>query len=153
VSERPRIWQGAPNDARELARMHAPLFADPWPVDAFASLLSREEVFVLLGKRDDASDAEGFVLVRAIAGEGEILTLGVKSDARRGGLGTALLTAACKEARRRGAGNVFLEVGENNKAALALYRGNGFSAVGRRAAYYRHGPDAADALVMCKDLA
>jgi ribosomal-protein-alanine N-acetyltransferase len=50
--------------------------------------------------------------------------------------------------RELGAREMFLEVGEKNEAALALYRGRGFSLVGRRAAYYRHHDVPADALVM-----
>ena len=36
-----------------------------------------------------------------------------------------------------GAGAIFLEVGEDNPAAIALYRQAGFEPVGRRPAYYR----------------
>jgi ribosomal-protein-alanine N-acetyltransferase len=56
-------------------------------------------------------------------------------------------------ARARGAAEIFLEVGEGNAPARALYQTNGFAAVGRRAAYYRHGPEAADAIVMRRALA
>lgn len=153
MSARHRIWSGSATDVADLARIHAPLFADPWPQDAFASLLSRPEVFALLGARREGSPAEGFIVVRAVADEAEILTLGVVTQARRAGLGKALLTAGCKEARRRGARHAFLEVGENNASALSLYRSAGFAPVGRRAAYYRHGPEAADAIVMRKDFA
>lgn len=149
---RHRLWQGDANDAAELARIHAPIFPDAWPQDAFASLLARDEVFVLIGARCDVEGAEGFILVRSVDNEGEILTLGVMTPTRRTGLGKALLAAACKEAFARGAREVFLEVGENNEAALALYQRAGFAVVGRRAAYYRHGPEAADAIVMRKAL-
>lgn len=150
MSPRYRLWTGGESDAGVLAQLHAPVFPDPWPEAAFASLLSRDEVFVLIGARKGEATAEGFILVRSVAGEAEVLTLCVSIDARRTGLGSALLSAACDEARARGAQEMFLEVGENNAAALALYQGAGFAAVGRRAAYYRHGPDAADAIVMKK---
>jgi len=152
VKNRHRLWQGDAHDAAELARIHAPIFPDAWPQDAFASLLSRPEVFVLIGARRDVEGAEGFILVRSVANEGEILTLGVVESARRTGLGKALLGAACKDAFERGAREMFLEVGENNAAALALYQRAGFAVVGRRAAYYQHGPKAADAIVMRKTL-
>jgi ribosomal-protein-alanine N-acetyltransferase len=103
---------------------------------------------VLLAARASAQAAEGFVLVRAVAGEAEILTFCVAKDARRCGLGTTLLDAACDAARKHGAAELFLEVGEDNAAARSLYQKNGFGVVGRRAAYYRHGPEAADAIVM-----
>ena len=148
MSEAPRLWLGGADDAVALATLHAGALPDAWPEAAFASLLSRAEVFVLLGTRSGGARAEGFILIRVVAGEAEVLTFCVTNAARRGGLGRALLEAACAVAQRSGAAKVFLEVGENNAAALALYQKSGFVTVGRRAAYYRHGSDAADAIVM-----
>jgi ribosomal-protein-alanine N-acetyltransferase len=52
-------------------------------------------------------------------------------------------------ARERAAGSLFLEVGADNAAALALYRAMGFRQVGHRCAYYRRvDRPAADAIVM-----
>lgn len=147
-----RIWEGSANDAALLARLHAPVFPDAWPEEAFRSVLAREHVFVLLGAGEGAGDAEGFILIQTTAGEAEILTFCIGAAARRRGLGGALLQAAFEAAAARGADEVFLEVGEANAAALALYHRAGFVAVGRRSAYYRHGEQATDALVMRKPL-
>jgi [ribosomal protein S18]-alanine N-acetyltransferase len=148
----PRLWAGSVWDAELLARLHALSLADPWPREAFASLLSGSEIFVLLAAKASGA-AEGFILVRAIVGEAEVLTFCVVPPARRHGVGKALLDAACAAAQERGAEEIFLEVGEDNAAARALYDQSGFKPVGRRAAYYRHGPEAADAIVMRKALA
>ena len=147
-----RIWRGGASDAAELARLHAPVFSDAWPQEAFRSLIEREGVVVFLASRSAAGAAEGFILVRSVAGECEVLTFCVADEARRAGVGGTLLDAACATARDAGAEEMFLEVGERNAAALALYRRRGFTNVGRRAAYYHHGDDAADALVMRKAL-
>ena len=143
-----KIWRGSVEDAPSLAALHAPVFPDAWPEEAFRSLLPREGVVVLMGARADADAAEGFILIRVVAGEAEVLTFCVAADARRSGLGSALLAAAYDVARDLGADEIFLEVGERNEAALALYRRDGFVVVGRRAAYYHHGDQSADALVM-----
>jgi [ribosomal protein S18]-alanine N-acetyltransferase len=87
-----------------------------------------------------------------VAGEAEVLTFCVAENARRCGLGTALFVAACEIARSRESTHMFLEVSENNGGAMALYQKNGFTVVGRRAAYYRQGSVAADAIVMRKEL-
>jgi ribosomal-protein-alanine N-acetyltransferase len=147
VSDQIRIWQGGLGDAALLAALHAPAFSDAWPEPAFASLLARDEVTVLLGAFGDEGP-QGFILVRTVADEAEVLTFCVTAGARRRGLGRALLAAACSAARVRGAVHAFLEVGAKNDAALGLYRDAGFAEVGRRAAYYHHGTDASDALVM-----
>lgn len=147
MSEIARIWQGERGDAALLASLHAPAFDDSWPEPAFASLLERDEVVVLIGSLAEGA-AQGFILVRTVADEGEVLTFCVAEDARRKGLGGALLEAACRAARARGAAHLFLEVGARNAAAIDLYRRAGFVEVGRRAAYYHHGDGATDALVM-----
>ena len=146
-----RIRRGGIGDASVLAALHAPVFTDAWPAEAFASLLARDGVSVFLGARD-AGSAEGFVLIRVAAGEAEVLTFCVADAARRCGLGRALLRQAFDTAAAAHASEMFLEVGEANVAALALYRREGFRDVGRRRAYYRHGDEGADALVMRKVL-
>jgi len=147
-----RLWLATPLDAVTMAELHKPAFADAWPEEAFASLLSRDEVFAVLGAIGDERGAKGFVLMRAAADEAEVLTLCVASEARRDGLGQSLLIEACKIARARGADHLFLEVAENNEAATLLYQKLGFKTVGRRSAYYRQADNAADALVMRREL-
>ena len=66
----------------------------------------------------------------------EIEGLVVDEKYRRQGIGSALIQA-CKEwAANAGALSIRLEVRASNAAALALYQRHGFSAVGRRRAYY-----------------
>jgi ribosomal-protein-alanine N-acetyltransferase len=92
----------------------------------------------------------GFVLVRAIAGEAEILTLAVLPEARRQGLGQGLMAAALARAAARGAAAMLLEVATDNAPAQALYASLGFAKVGRRRRYYA---DGRDALVLRRELA
>ncbi|MCE8000238.1 MAG: GNAT family N-acetyltransferase [Rhodobiaceae bacterium] len=83
---------------------------------------------------DDASDEPvGFVLMRVIDGEAEILTIGVLPEARGRGIGTILLGIMLEEA----ISTVFLDVAADNEAALNLYQSRDFEVVGRRSAYYK----------------
>ena len=91
----------------------------------------------------------GMVLARVAADEAEILTIAVLPEARRRGLGRALLEATATEAAARGAVALFLEVSAENVPARALYAGHGFVPVGQRRGYYA---DGADALVMRREL-
>jgi ribosomal-protein-alanine N-acetyltransferase len=118
-----------------LAALHAGCFADPWTAEAIAGLLATPATYAFAG-------AAGFVIGRAAGGEAEILTLAVAASARRQGLGRALLLAAGRYAEQLGAEAMFLEVGSDNQAALALYTGLGFARVGMRKAYYDHNPQA-----------
>lgn len=129
-------------DADVAARLHGLSFSRGWSDGEFASLLSQPSVFGFLA-HDPARprmQAAGFVLAREVAGEAEILSIGVAPPARKTGLGWRLMQAAMREAAHRGGEEIFLEVDESNDAAIALYRKLGFAKAGERRAYYQH-PD------------
>ena len=143
------------DDAGIAATLHQARFAKPWGEDEFQSLLSQEPVFGFLALREGASGriAGGFVLARVTAGEAEILTIGVDERFGRAGLGWRLMLAALREAKMRGAEDIFLEVDEGNAAARGLYVKLGFAKVGERKAYYAAADGSrSTALVMRRDL-
>jgi len=66
---------------------------------------------------------------------------------------SAARSALQAAATRLGARKIFLEVAEDNAAALALYLGAGYSEIGRGAGYYRRADrPAVAALVLEKPL-
>jgi ribosomal-protein-alanine N-acetyltransferase len=137
-------------DAQALAAVHAAAFDSPWSADAFAALLDTPGVYAVVAEADGFA---GLVLMRAIAGEAEVLTLAVIPAQRRRGAARALLAAGLELAARAGAETAFLEVAADNAAAIDLYHQAGFEAVGRRAGYYHRDPEAAmDALVLRRAL-
>ena len=86
---------------------------------------------------------------RTVSDECELLAMGVSPTQRRRGLGRTLLARVLARAAADGAAAVFLEVAEDNGAALALYHAAGLRLVGRREGYYRRrGGPAATALVL-----
>lgn len=133
-------------DAARLSQLHAQCFADAWSSDYIAALLRQPAVFALFSEN-------GFVVVRVAAGESEVLSLGVVPAARRRGEGAVLLGAAVAEARLRGATVMFLEVGQQNSPAIALYKRHGFVQIGCRNGYYAAANGAReDALVFRVDI-
>lgn len=132
--------------AARLAAMHAGAFSAPWDVAAFESLLGQAGVFAI-------EAPQGFILIRSVADEAEILTLAVDPGARRQGLGARLVREGAAAAAARGAARLFLEVADDNPAALALYAGAGFTEAGRRPGYYAR-PDGGrqDALILALNL-
>ncbi len=133
-----------------LAALHEPAFDDPWDAAAMTSLLASPGVAALTAHED--ATPIGFVMLRAIAGEAEILTLAVLPGARRRGVGAALMRQAVETAKAAGARRLFLEAAEDNAAALALYASLGFQAVGRRAGYYRRPGRSVAALILARDV-
>jgi ribosomal-protein-alanine N-acetyltransferase len=127
----------------DMAALHAECFSTPrpWSATEFADLMASPHVFV-------QTQALGFVMGRVIAGEAEVLTLAVGLRARRRGIGRELMTGFLNHARLA-AQSAFLEVAENNHAAIALYQSCGFKPSGRRRGYYAAPVGAAiDALIM-----
>lgn len=132
--------------AARLAALHAAAFLEPWDAAAFHALLGQAGVFAV-----EAPD--GFILMRAVADEAEILTLAVCPQARRRGLGGRLVGEGAVEAAARGAVRLFLEVAADNAPARALYARAGFAEAGRRPGYYAR-PDGGrqDALLLALNL-
>jgi len=138
------------SDALALAKAHASAFDAPWPPEAFTALMGTPGVFALAAVNNEPV---GVILMRAVAGEAEVLTLAVEPAHRRRGVARALLEAGLTQAAAMGAEEAFLEVAADNAAALALYREEGFEQAGHRGGYYRR-PDgeAVDALVLRRSL-
>jgi ribosomal-protein-alanine N-acetyltransferase len=92
---------------------------------------------------------EGFILVRSLGPEAEVITLAVAPAARRRGLGRALVETAAAAVAAGGAEALFLEVAADNAPALALYESTGFVRAGHRRGYYARPPGpAVDALTL-----
>lgn len=135
-----------PEDPPRLAHLHAEAFATPWDAGAFRALLDQPGVIARI-------DADGFILLRVVVDEAEILTLAVRPDARRRGVGRSLVARAVSAGAEAGARRVFLEVADDNAAARALYARSGFRQVGVRPRYYAR-PDGSrrDALLLSLNL-
>ncbi|MBL8806835.1 MAG: GNAT family N-acetyltransferase [Rhodospirillales bacterium] len=118
-----------------LSAMHRETFDDGWSPDAMREVMRSPGTFALLAAEGDSP--AGFAIGRRAADEAELLSIGVLAGYRRFGVGRALVVAlaACVPRARA----MFLEVGEDNPAARALYTSMGFVVVGRRPDYYRRG--------------
>lgn len=125
--------------AEDLHRICFPADWDqPWSRQSFAEMLAMPGTFGLMARSGENS-VLGLIVVRTAADEAEILTIGVQPQARRRGIGAALIAAAEVEARTRGATRLHLEVAEDNFPARNLYGDLGFQTVGKRAGYYARG--------------
>ena len=76
----------------------------------------------------------------------------VALDARRQGVGTALLRAAVDWARGAGIRKLELHVFPWNEAAIALYDAFGFEREGYRKHHYRRGGELVDAILMAYEV-
>lgn len=134
-------------DCGRLAELHAKCFPRGWSAMEIASLITQPGSLAL-----KAIDGEigGFLLIRTVADEAEILTLAVDPAQQRKGLARDLVGHAETKLGQQGCARLFLEVSVRNTAALALYDALGFQKTGRRFRYYA---DGADAILMEKSFA
>jgi ribosomal-protein-alanine acetyltransferase len=99
----------------------------------------------------DGSGVRGFACIAAMADEVELQSLAVLPEARRTGIGSALLECLIEWAREGGFRALHLEVRAGNLPAIALYRRFGFAQTGRRRGYYQDNGE--DALLLTRDFA
>ena len=125
----------------DLENLHRACFPDkPWSAQDFADLKK--------SGCDIIASQNGFIVWRVVADEAEIITIGVRPEARKNGIATAMLTLVENDLKKRGVKKIFLEVAENNVPAKKLYEQNGFIQISIRPKYY----DGIDAIIMEKKL-
>jgi len=161
-----RLRSAEPGDAEQLARLAEEVSAEPegWLISVagewrsagderryLKALRRYPHAAVFVAERDD-----GTILGRLSVGRdphpasAHVADLGlmVAIDARRQGIGTALLQAAVDWAREVGVRKLELHVFPWNTAAIALYDRFGFEREGYRKGHYRRGGEDVDAILM-----
>ena len=138
-------------DAARLAQLHGESFHRGWGEGEFESMLGESNTLVhrlRLGRK-----TVGFAVSRMGADEAEILTIAIDPRYRGQGLSRNLLLTHLGYLAARGVRTIFLEVEENNRPALSLYKRIGFAVVSRRERYYQEpGGEQLNALLMRRDL-
>jgi len=118
--------------------------------------IGRRNAFTLVGERVQGRLGNpakpwvgGFIVAEAGRPAGHIITIDVRAEARRSGLGSRLMRAAEKRMRELGCRSVLLETAVDNQAALMFYKRLGFFLVKTIPRYYTTG---VDAFVLKKEL-
>ena len=147
----PVILPAEPADAAALAALSAEALPPGWPAADFAASCADANRTVL--KAMDGAAFGRFIVLQFAADEAEILSIAVAMERRRRGTGSAIMRAAADTCRERAVSSVYLEVAEDNGAALGLYARHGFEVAGKRKDYYQAArPAPATALIMRLDM-
>lgn len=134
-------------DAPAASTIHKASFETGWSAQALGLHIADD---LALGIYDGA--LIGFILMKFAGDQADILTIAIESKARQKGLGRALLTSAENHAAQRGISIMFLEVAEDNHAAIALYSRAGYQPIGKRPAYYKRAKGRVAALTYRKEI-
>jgi len=147
------LWAG-PEQAQDVAKLHAELFDPPWTVDSIRELLDHPASTAFLAVIGNPKMPIGFVMAQLAADEAEILSIGVAKPWQRKGVGQQLVAALARAVKRAEAKRLFLEVATDNDGAMSLYNKAGFLGVGLRRGYYERpgGAPAIDALTLALKL-
>jgi ribosomal-protein-alanine N-acetyltransferase len=130
---------------RSVLRIESRVYPVPWSMSLFLSELAlrstRAYYAAFIGRQ-----LVGYAGLMMTLDDGHVTTIAVDPAWHRHKVGSRLLLALAREALRRGATSLTLEVRLGNKAAQDLYRRFGFRPVGVRKNYYAETKE--DALVM-----
>jgi GNAT superfamily N-acetyltransferase len=135
-----RVWRAEAGEAADVARLIAEFgawFGNHAPGEgavraSVERIMSGDDGEYLLGAVDEGGVPAGVCQLRfrwsvwKSAEDCWLEDLFVREDARRSGLGRALVEAALERARERGCKRIELDVNEDNGAARALYEACGF---------------------------
>ena len=131
------IRRAKPNDARAIYEILSKT-DDPWTMGVIESELKTEssKAFVYLG---DEGQVKGFVDIKILYDEADLMHIAVSKELRGQGIGARLLAKAIEEAEGKA---IALEVRMGNFKAISLYEKYDFKKESVRKNYY-HGEDAA----------
>jgi len=144
------------SDLYEISQIHKSSFSKGWEDGALSEMLKSKGVSGLAARHPEKPIA-AFIIYRTVAKESEIITIASIEKMRRKGAGRALMQAFIRECQTNRLEEIFLEVDENNQAAVKLYKSFGFKKVGERQGYYQADKDQnsntrTNALIMRLDL-
>jgi ribosomal-protein-alanine N-acetyltransferase len=117
----------------EVAQIENLCFSDPWSVESLELMLG-DQATGLVAIED--GKLLGYVGMLCVLDEGQIINVATHPDARRRGVGRALMSAIEQSAKERGIVFLSLEVRESNAAARSLYSSLGWVECGIRKNFY-----------------
>ncbi len=145
-------------DLTPLSEIHHAGFSNGWSDGELEKMLAGPGYSCLVARREGGGTKPplGFVIIRSVLDEAEVITIAVNPGARRGGIARYLMEESIRRLQSDRIKTLFLEVAEGNEAAKSLYAGLGFSQISDRRGYYPSKgtgeTTAANALVMKRDL-
>ncbi len=145
-------------DLDDVLALEKIAFSQPWTRKMFLGELRgnafAQNLAVRAEKGDDSGLAAGallgYIMFWVVFEEVHFMNLAVHPDARRKGLGSALVRHALSVGAERGAKTALLEVRASSAAALAMYERLGFRRRSLRKGYYDDPRE--DAVIMTHDI-
>ena len=136
----PRITPARPHDLDALQALEIAAFpGDRMSRRSLAHAIQSPSLCFLVAREAGALKGHALLAFRAGSRVARLYSLAVAPNATGQGLGRALLKAAERQARARGAERLRLEVRADNQAAIHLYDQQGYARFARIPDYYEDG--------------
>lgn len=147
-------------DVTQLMPIEVACHSHPWSEKTFSSCIGGRyfgEKATVTDSSNQSTVSEpaiGFYIGEYVAGEATLMNICVNPAEQGKGFGKILIQQFLAQAKKLGAGKIFLEVRAKNISAQMLYMNNGFIEIDRRIGYYpsAKGFGYEDAIVMSKQL-
>lgn len=125
------------SDIDKVAALEKELFSDAWSENMLTDCMQQSHYRVSVCV-NELQEIVGYLISTHVAGEAELLRIGVRTEMRQRGLGSMLMAKLVQLCAKLQTPDVFLEVRESNESAISLYKRFGFETVGKRKNYYHH---------------
>lgn len=133
-----RAW--TEEDVKEIARLEAECFTDPWTEGMLADTLRFPIYHTFL--EEEGGQVCGYGCIILLFEDAELANIAVAPTHRGQGVGKRILEEMHAYAKARGVERMLLEVRVSNRNAIGLYEKYGYERYGLREHYYADGEDA-----------
>ncbi len=141
------ICEAKKRDLNQIYKLEKDLFGNfSWA--NYQILKEYENKFSKIWLLKEKNQIVGYIILREIKPEVEILRIGIKKEFQHKGKGSYFLKELINFYKKRGIKRIFLEVRASNLPAYNFYKKMGFKEVYKRKEYY----DKEDAIVMVKEV-
>ena len=140
-------------DIPEIAALEKACFSDAWSEASVAGTMNSPLGFVLIAEEPDGEGNDlplGYLIASVFDGEGELLRIAAAPEARRRGIGAALLERMLAD---RPEVHIWrLDVRTQNTAAVSLYEKYGFRIAAENPDVYRDPKDNGYLMIRSADI-
>lgn len=139
-------------DIPEIAALEKACFSDAWSEASVAGTLNSPLGYVLIAEQPGGGDDRplGYLIASVFDGEGELLRIAAAPEARRSGIGAALLERMLAD---RSEVRIWrLDVRTRNTAAVSLYGKYGFRIAAENPDVYRDPKDNGYLMIRTADI-
>lgn len=136
-------------DFDQVLQIESDSFSDPWSREGLFAFWSMKNT--LFFSVEQGGEILGYCGLQYVLDEADVLSIAVRRDRRREGIGHFLLDGAMRIAREFGITKIHLEVRQGNEAAIRLYLRCGFVQDGLRKDYYSDPKEDAILMSACEE--